>query len=99
MPARLTDMNFLGGNRTMDTGWTSPYLTHHPVFTDAADATTAMRDGSAALVGLAAGTEASTARSRLSGRRLIDDPLVGESPLDSVERELSLLRLPVLGGD
>ena len=29
----------------MDSGWTSPYLTHHPVFTNAADATTAMRDG------------------------------------------------------
>lgn len=29
----------------MDSGWTSPYLTHHPVFTSAADATTAMRHG------------------------------------------------------
>ncbi len=45
MPARLTDIDFLGGNRTMDSGWTSPYLTHHPVFTSAADATTATRDG------------------------------------------------------
>jgi len=45
MPARLTEVDFLGGNRTMDSGWTSPYLTHHPVFTNAADAATAMRDG------------------------------------------------------
>ena len=49
MPARLTDIDFLGGNRTMDSGWTSPYLTHHPVFTHADDATTTMRDGWAVL--------------------------------------------------
>ena len=29
----------------MASGWTSPYLTHHPVFTSAAEAVTALRDG------------------------------------------------------
>ena len=31
MPGRLCDIDFLGGTRTMASGWTSPYLTHHPV--------------------------------------------------------------------
>src|SRR5262245_7165555 len=35
MPARLTDIDYLGGDRTMESGWTSPYLTHHPIFTNA----------------------------------------------------------------
>jgi hypothetical protein len=29
----------------MASGWTSPYLTHHPIFTSAAEAVTALRDG------------------------------------------------------
>jgi hypothetical protein len=45
MPGRLCDIDFLGGTRTMASGWTSPYLTHHPVFTSAAEAVTALRDG------------------------------------------------------
>lgn len=45
MPARLIDIDFLGGDRTMASGWTSPYLTHHPIFTSAAHATGALRDG------------------------------------------------------
>ena len=45
MPGRLVDIDFLGGNHAMASGWTSPYLTHHPIFTNAADATTALRDG------------------------------------------------------
>jgi hypothetical protein len=45
MPARLTDIDFVGGDRTMASGWTSPYLTHHPIFTSAAHATGALRDG------------------------------------------------------
>jgi hypothetical protein len=45
LPARLTDIDFLGGSRTIESGWTSPYLTHHPIFISAADATTALRDG------------------------------------------------------
>jgi hypothetical protein len=45
MPARLCDIDFLAGTRTMASGWTSPYLTHHPVFTSAAEAVAALRDG------------------------------------------------------
>jgi len=49
MPARLAELDFLGGNRPNHSGWTSPYLTHHPIFTSAADATAALRDGWASL--------------------------------------------------
>ena len=45
MPGRLCDIDFLGGTRTMASGWTSPYLTHHPIFTGAAEAVGALRDG------------------------------------------------------
>lgn len=49
MPGRLAEVDFLGGTQTMASGWTSPYLTHHPIFTNAADATTALRVGCADL--------------------------------------------------
>jgi hypothetical protein len=45
LPGRLCDIDFLGGTRTMASGWTSPYLTDHPVFTSAAGAVTALRGG------------------------------------------------------
>jgi hypothetical protein len=45
MPGRLCDIDFLGGTRTMASGWTSPYLAHHPIFTSAAEAVAALRDG------------------------------------------------------
>jgi DinB superfamily len=45
MPGRLCDINFLGGTRAMASGWTSPYLTRHPIFTSAAEAVTTFRDG------------------------------------------------------
>src|ERR1700751_2686705 len=45
MPAHLCDIDFLGGTRAMASGWTSPYLTHHLIFTKAAEAVTALRDG------------------------------------------------------
>jgi hypothetical protein len=45
MPARLCDTDLLGGTRTMASGWTSPYLSHHPIFTRAAEAVAALRDG------------------------------------------------------
>jgi hypothetical protein len=45
MPGRLCGIDFLGGTRTVASGWTSPYLTHHPIFTSAAEAVTALRDG------------------------------------------------------
>jgi len=45
MPGRLCDVSLLGGTRTMASGWTSPYLTHHPIFTRAAEAVIALRGG------------------------------------------------------
>jgi DinB superfamily len=45
LPGRLCDIDFLGGTRTMASGWTSPYLTCHPAFTSAAEAVAALRDG------------------------------------------------------
>jgi DinB superfamily len=45
MPGRLCDIDLLGGTRTMASGWTSPYLAHHPIFTSAAEAVSASRDG------------------------------------------------------
>jgi len=45
MPGRLCDIDLLGGTRTMASGWTSPYLTHHPIFTRVAEAVTTLRDG------------------------------------------------------
>jgi DinB superfamily len=45
VPGRLCDIDFLGGTRAMASGWTSPYLTHHPIFTSAAEAVTALRGG------------------------------------------------------
>ena len=56
LPARLTEIDFLGGDHTMDSGWTSPYLTHHPVFATATDATIAIRRGWAALRAVIEGT-------------------------------------------
>jgi len=45
MPGRLCDIDILGGSRTIASGWTSPYLTHHPMFLSAAEAVTALREG------------------------------------------------------
>ncbi|HEX4829515.1 MAG TPA: DinB family protein [Trebonia sp.] len=45
VPGRLCDIDFLGGKRSMASGWTSPYLAQHPVFTSAAEAVAALRDG------------------------------------------------------
>lgn len=49
MPGRFTEIDFFGGDHAMASGWTSPYLTHHPIFTSAHDAVTALRSGWAAL--------------------------------------------------
>jgi hypothetical protein len=49
MPGRTTELDFLGGTRSADSGWTSPYFADHPVFTSAAEAVTTMRDGWRAL--------------------------------------------------
>jgi hypothetical protein len=48
-PGRLAELDFLGGSRTADSGWTSPYLVSHPAFARADDAVTAMREGWRAL--------------------------------------------------
>ena len=45
VPERLAQLDFLGGSKTTDTGWTSPYLTDHRVFTTAADAVDSMQAG------------------------------------------------------
>src|SRR4051812_43074051 len=45
MPGRLVDMDFLRGDRTMASGWSSPYLSHHAIFTGADEAMAALRDG------------------------------------------------------
>lgn len=49
MPGRFIEIDFLGGDHTMASGWTSPYLTHHAIFTSAHDAVAALREGWAAL--------------------------------------------------
>jgi hypothetical protein len=49
MPGRLAQLDFLGGARTAQEGWTAPYLTAHPMFTRAADAVDSMRAGWRAL--------------------------------------------------
>lgn len=49
VPERLAQLDFLGGSKTTATGWTSPYLTDHPVFTNATDAVNSMRAGWRAL--------------------------------------------------
>jgi DinB superfamily len=45
VPGRLVQTDFLGGTRTLSSGWTSPYLTHHPVFATASEATETLRAG------------------------------------------------------
>ncbi len=49
LPERLTQLDFLGGDRSAESGWTSPYPASHPVFTNASDAVEAMRAGWRAL--------------------------------------------------
>src|SRR5262245_9911366 len=42
-PRRAAELDFLGGDHTAASGWTSPYNTAHPIFTTADEAVTAMR--------------------------------------------------------
>ena len=44
-PGRLSDIDLLGGAHTVASGWTSPYLTHHTMFTTATAATETLREG------------------------------------------------------
>jgi hypothetical protein len=48
-PGRLAELDVLGGVHAAESGWTSPYLTHHPVFSDPTEAVEAMRGGWQAL--------------------------------------------------
>ena len=50
MPGRLTEIDFMGGDREMASRSTSPYLTHHRVFTTASEAVGTMQEGWTALL-------------------------------------------------
>ena len=45
MPAGTAQLDFLGGDHTTESGWTSPYIAGHPIFTMADEAVGAMRAG------------------------------------------------------
>ncbi|HEV2370295.1 MAG TPA: DinB family protein [Acidimicrobiales bacterium] len=49
MPGRAVELDFLGGHKSADSGWTSPYIAEHPVFISARDAVETMTDGWRAL--------------------------------------------------
>jgi hypothetical protein len=49
MPGRAAELDFFGGPHTAASGWTSPYLELHPMFTTADEAVTNMRTGWQAL--------------------------------------------------
>jgi len=48
-PGRAADLDFFGGAHSAASGWTSPYIATHPIFTTAEEAVTAMRTGWRAL--------------------------------------------------
>lgn len=45
MPGRTAELDFLGGPKSAESGWTSPYLSDHPRFTSATEAVEALRAG------------------------------------------------------
>jgi hypothetical protein len=45
MAGRAADLDFLGGSRSAESGWTTPYLGDHPVFSSPSDAVATMRTG------------------------------------------------------
>ncbi len=45
MPGRTAQLDFLGGDHATDSGWTSPYIAGHPIFTTAEEAVEAMKAG------------------------------------------------------
>jgi hypothetical protein len=49
MPGRLVETEVFGGPHAYSSGWTSPYLTHHPRFTTADSAVEELRRGWSAL--------------------------------------------------
>jgi DinB superfamily len=48
-PGRAAELDVFGGTHTAASGWTSPYIAAHPIFTSADEAVTAMRTGWRAL--------------------------------------------------
>lgn len=48
-PARLVELDVFGGSHTADSGWASPYIAPHPIFTTAEEAVATMRHGWRAL--------------------------------------------------
>jgi hypothetical protein len=49
MAGRATDLDFLGGTKSAESGWTAPYFADHPVFITSNEAVEAMRAGWRAL--------------------------------------------------
>jgi hypothetical protein len=45
MPGRTAQLDFLGGDHTTESAWTSPYIAGHPIFTTADEAVRAMKAG------------------------------------------------------
>jgi hypothetical protein len=45
MPARTAELDFLAGTKSAESGWPSPYIADHPVFTSADEAVQTMRAG------------------------------------------------------
>jgi hypothetical protein len=48
-PGRAAELDFFGGAHSAASGWTSPYIATHPIFTTADEAVTVMRTGWRAL--------------------------------------------------
>ena len=49
VPARTAELDVLGGAHPAESGWTSPYIAAHPIFTTAGEAVAAMQAGWRAL--------------------------------------------------
>jgi hypothetical protein len=49
MAGRAADLDFLGGTKPAESGWTTPYLGDHPVFDSSSEAVEVMRTGWRAL--------------------------------------------------
>jgi hypothetical protein len=49
MAGRAAELDFLGGTQSAGSGWTSPYLGDHPIFTASSEAVQAMQTGWRAL--------------------------------------------------
>jgi DinB superfamily len=49
VPGRTAELDIFGGEHSATSGWSSPYIAEHPIFTTADDAVAAMRAGWRAL--------------------------------------------------